>query len=255
MNTLIRWLLAVVLAGMSLQATALRGEHLTFCGDGAGWPPYTFELNGEVLGYDLDVLDAILTPAGITFDVVMLPWSRCLQQTESGEFHIALSASFNEQRARTYIYTDSYYTVNLVYVYDSNRHPNGLNITQASDLNNYRMCGLRGYNYANFGVETERVDRDTSTTSQVVQKTLAGRCDLFLDRYEPLVGFSALGEVHLSGGLVASPIPGIDSEYFYMLVSRAYPRAQELADLLNAGITQLRADGALESMINRYVGD
>jgi len=249
-----RWIILIAL-GFSMNAAAINGEQINICGDGAGWPPYTYELNNEVLGYDIDVLEKILPPAGATFSVAMIPWARCLQQTQDGEFQIALSASFNEERGRTYIYTDQYYTVQPHYIYDSKRFPDGLNVSQASDLLNYRACGLRGYNYATFGVDSESVDRETSTFSQVVQKTLAGRCDLFLARYEIIAGFSALGEHHIRDGLVAEPIPGIDPDIFYMMISRAYPKANELVEVLNAGFESLRADGTLDAILDRYLGN
>lgn len=255
MNLLLKALLAFILAGLASNAFALRGEHLEFCGDAAGWPPYTFELNKDVKGYDLDVLEAILIPAGINFEVVMLPWARCLELTLIGDYQVALSSSLNAERKRRYVYTKPYYTVDLVYIYDSNRFQNGLEITQASDLTNYTLCGLRGYNYDNFGVKTKRVNRGAITTNQLVHMTLTGRCDLFIDRYQTLTSFTLLGEDHLRDGLTAKAIPGVKPETFHMLISKAYPKALELAELLNTRIEQLRAEGSLDAMLDHYMND
>lgn len=250
----VRWFIMLAI-GVSLNALAMDGEEIRVCGDGAGWPPYTYELAGEVAGYDVDVLERILTPAGVSFTVEMQPWARCTGLTETGAYHIALSASYSAERAQTYLLTAPYYTVQPSYIFDRNRYPNGLDVSEPADLVGYRLCGLRGYNYTGFGVANENVDQGTNTFVQVVNKTLAGRCDAFLARYEILAGFSALGQNHLREGLTAEPIPGVEADQFHMMISRQYPGAEELVQLLNRGFEALAADGTLESLLQGYLRD
>lgn len=249
--------LALLLSVLSCMALAepLSGETIKACGDGAGWPPYTFVQNNDVIGYDVDVLDEILRPAGISFTVEMPPWRRCLFSTESGEYQIALSASYSQERDDTYLLTDYYYTLQPSYLYDSERHPDGLDINEPSDVLNYNACGLSGYNYNGFGVDSEQVDRQTASFEQVVQKTLAGRCDLFLARFEILAGFALTGTDHLQNSLTAEPIPGIEGDKFYMMVSRAYEHGPALVDVLNEGFARMRSEGQLDAILQSYLPD
>lgn len=252
-----RPLIALMLLSLAVitPATAndLQGATIKVCGDNAGWPPYTYEIDEQVVGYDVDVLNTILTPAGIHFSVRLLPWARCLHLTQLGHYHIALSASFNEERARNYHMTLPYYTVQPSYIYNSKRFPDGLNITQPKDLLDHKVCGLQGYNYNTFGIPSTLVDRETRTFGQVVQKTLAARCDLFLARYEVLAGFAQLGEDHLRDGLVAVAIPTIAPESFYMLISRAHPEADAILTLINQRLRTLKQDGMLDQLLQQYL--
>ena len=100
------------------------GTKITTCGDGAGWPPYTFfelhnnEQTDNIVGYDVDVLNAILPKHNLNVIVEMPPWKRCLHETDKGEkYQIALSSSYNEERDKTYLMTRYYYTVTPHYFY------------------------------------------------------------------------------------------------------------------------------------------
>jgi len=236
-------------------ASDLSDDHIYACGDAAGWPPFHFMQNGLVHGFDIDVLERILPPAGIDFSVTLVPWQRCLNGSKDGWFHILLSASTNPEREQTYALTDSYYTLSPSYVYNSHRFPEGLNIEGPEDLSSYRVCGLRGYNYTGFGIPNTEIDRSSNTFAQVSQKTLNGDCDLFLVRYEVLVGFSPTREPVLIQGLAEHPFPGGKSDRFYLMVPKAYPHHEALVALLNQGIREMSADGTLDELLSRYLPD
>lgn len=243
----------ICLLPLPLWADRLEGEHIIACGDTVGWPPFHYRQNGLVQGFDVDVLNRILTPAGVPFTVSLVPWKRCLMGSTNAWFHIVLSASTSPDREQTYALTDSYYQLNSSYVYDRNRFPDGLDIEHPDGLSRYRVCGLRGYNYIAFGIPNEGVDRTSTTLAEVSEKTLAGDCDLFLVRYEVLVGFSPTRKPLLIQGLTEAPLPGVENESFYMMVSKAYPHHNALLDLLNQGIRRMKADGTLDALLDQYV--
>lgn len=237
-----------------LTATACwsQAEMLKFCGDKAGWPPYTYEAGGEIRGYDLDVLDAILTPAGVKYEVQMLPWKRCMQDTDTGKVHVALSASANDERRKTFRLTDYYYTVQPSFIYQKDKFPDGIQMSAEDANKQYKICGLRGYNYAGFGIDSEKVDRNTNNFEQLLSKTSAGRCDIALARYEILAGFELIGQKLLDDSWGYNAIPGIEGDKFYMLVSRNTPNSEQLEKQLSDGIAKLRADGKLDEFIKPY---
>ncbi|WP_419799892.1 hypothetical protein [Terasakiella sp.] len=60
--------LALILMMSQGLASSLAGQTIRFCGDGSGWPPYTYTLPDnpdQIFGYDVDVVRAILAPHGI----------------------------------------------------------------------------------------------------------------------------------------------------------------------------------------------
>ncbi len=243
----------IALAVTAIVSLPLQAQTLTFCGDGAGWPPYTYEEKGVVKGYDVDVLKAILEPQGVTVDVQMLPWKRCMQNTLNGKMTAALSASANDERRKNYRLTEYYYTVQPSFIYLKERFPNGVQVPAEEALKAHKICGLRGYNYDGFGLPTAKVDTDTNNFDQLFQKTKAGRCDIILARYEPLAGFALLGKTYLTDKWGYNAIPGIDPEKFYMLVSRKIPDSEAVEKQISDGIKQLRSEGKLSELLKPYL--
>lgn len=226
---------------------------ITFCGDKAGWPPYTYEDGNTLKGYDLDVLARIFEPTGQAYKVQMLPWRRCLEMVKEGQVDVALSASGNEERAITYRMSMPYYYVTPSYIYLKSRFPEGLDIPPSEITKNYKVCGLRGYSYHSFGLLPEKVETTSRTFNQLFHKTAAGRCDLLLGRYEVLLGFALTGTPLLTDIWQHTPVPGIEPDDFRMLVSRATNNSLELHKLLNKRITEMRDSGELDRLLQPYL--
>ena len=56
-------------------AAECRLERTSFaiCGDGSGWLPYHFEKERKVIDYNIDVLEAVFSPLGLTITVNLPP--------------------------------------------------------------------------------------------------------------------------------------------------------------------------------------
>lgn len=160
---------AETLTPADLKALTESEKPILFCGDKAGWPPYTYEDGDTLKGYDLDVLKKIFEPYSLSYRVHMLPWRRCLEMVKEGAFDVALSASGNSERAVTYRMSQPYYFVTPSYIYLKSRFPDGLNIPPAEITRQYKVCGLRGYSYHSFGLEPDSVETTTNTFTQLQQ--------------------------------------------------------------------------------------
>jgi len=241
--------------------TPLRGMTVKICEDAGEWPPYTyFERVGgkptaRVRGFAIDVIDAIFGKAGVSYSVDLLPWVRCQKEIEQGApYHMALNASYNESRAKTYLLSRAYYRTTNYYFYSRRQHPDGLAIASLADLPKYRVCGLFGYNYETYGLKPGMVDQGARDFPALIAKLHAGRCDLFLEKYEVMAGFSAIGQPFLADrDLAGKSVPGMAPTEFYMMVSRRGEHADQLIRLINDGIAELEASRQLERMLKKYI--
>lgn len=249
------FLVGIFVLGLAVikPSAAVQTSSLKVCGDGSGWPPYTFKKDGEIQGYDVDVLRAIFSGKNIDVIAELPPWKRCVFKTQSGHYDIALSASYSKQRDRDFLLTDYYYTLQPSYIYSTVKYPDGLNIASADDLNQLRMCGLLGYHYEGFGVNDSQVTKTATSYNQLVQKTKAGRCDVFLARYEILVGFKiSKGIDYLADDMSAVAIPSNDVEKFYMMISREHPESEKIKFLLDSHFAEMRKTGKLQALLKDY---
>lgn len=253
-------LISAPLYSTFVQAGSDTIDTIQVCGDGAGWPPYTFfkredgKKTKEIAGYDVDVLNYIFSKQGIKVTFAMPSWNRCLKLTEAGNpYQIALSASYSKERDTKYLMTRDYYITKPYYFYSRKKYPQGINITGKEDFLQYKVCGLFAYNYAGFNVPFGKIDQGSENFDSVVKKTHAGRCDLFVSRYEIIAGFASIDINYLEGGLGYSPIPGATQDKFYMLISRNYKHANRLKKIIDEGITDMEKSGKLGKILEKYI--
>ncbi|MEJ6000518.1 substrate-binding periplasmic protein [Paucibacter soli] len=255
------WPCLLALPMRAAYAAELRQTTVHICDDGAEWPPYTYykRVNGrpsaELVGYSVDVITAIFKKAGIAYTLQLLPWLRCQKEVAAGQrYQLALNASHSAERERDYFLSLPYYRTTNYYFYSRSAHPQGLHIEQLADLKRYRVCGLHGYNYATYGLASAEIDSGARNFSAVITKLQRGDCELFLEKYEVLAGFAALGQDMLSDpALGRQPVPGMQPTEFHMLVSRQHEHGAELLRLINEGLRELQASQQLRSMLAKYM--
>lgn len=251
-------LLSLALPG---RAAAAELSEVLACDDGAEWPPFTHYLRdaqGQATpalgGFAVDVLQQILGHAGIRVRIELLPWARCQREIELGRYLMALNASYSEDRAQRYYLTQPYYQTTHSYFYSRRLHPQGLPIARLADLQGYRVCGVRGYNYAAYQLPAERIDYGARDFAAVVAKLRLGRCDIGLEKLEIVAGYRITGK-----DLLADPelghgtVPDLPPGEFHMMVSRQHPQGPALLALLNRGLSELKASGRLQALQKLYL--
>lgn len=255
---------ALVLAAAApgpLWAGELQGATIHICDDGAEWPPYTFYKRSggaatkELTGFAVDVVTAILQKAGMHADIKLLPWARCQNELLTGTgYQMALNASYNDTRARLYHLSRPYYRTTNYYFYSKKARPAGLRIVQLSDLRHHKVCGLYGYNYETYGLPAGSIDQGSYDFPTLIAKIHAGRCDLFVEKYEVMAGFTATGQPFLADSqLGREPVPGMTPTEFYMMISRQAPHAEALLKTINDSLAELEASGQLARLAKKYL--
>lgn len=247
--------------GKALAAPDFRGSTVIVCDDQNEWPPYIYferkgdgTRTGKVVGYSIAVIDAIFARHGIKRDLKMLPWARCVADLQDGtRAHLAMNLTRNAERDRILLFTRPYYSMHSHYFYSGRSFPKGLEIRTLADLQNYRTCGLKGYNYERLPVQN--MDLGSKDYRSLVSKLHLGRCDVFLEQYEAMVGFGAVGQRHLDDPTLRhGRLPELQPAAFAMGISRKYPHAAALQALLDSELQRMERSGELKETWNRVTG-
>lgn len=225
------------------------------------WPPYEFfqRKNGEktekVIGFTVDVVNEIFSQNSLKFEFRVFPWKRCLFYLESGEkIQMILPTSVNAERKKKYLISHRVYTITPSYFYMKKKYPNGIAIKSPRELLKYSPIGGKlGFNYLNFGIKNETVDRGATSFDALVEKLKKGRCNIVLARYEVLRAHSLIGQPYLSHDIGHAPIPGVAGEDFYFMISKNHQHSNELLQIINNGIDDLRSQGRLKEMLKKYL--
>ena len=250
------FLLAAVLP---VRAEELSGRTIHICGDVAEWPPYIFfervegQKTGKIAGYSVDVIREILEGQSATVEIRMLPWKRCLYEVEKGDaFQIVLDATLSAERAAKFHISRPYYTTTPCYFYSKKHHPKGLGIRSAADLKAYRINGIAGYNYADYGLAPDEIKAYLDGHQALIQKLHRNRCDLFPDWLEVVMGFAATGRDLLADkDLGYAPVPGLAPSQFHMM----FPKnvlGLELKRIVDEGLREMAESGRLKELLKQY---
>ncbi len=230
---------------------AASAEKISVCGDGAGWPPFHYrDAVGHFRGYDLEVLDRILKPAGIKYEFSMPPWIRCLVGIKINHYQLAVSASFSKERGEKYLFTETYYSIAPVVVAFKGYFKNPVSI---EELRQYRVCGVKGYSYGflkSYGIKPTTLHNNYYDT---FDRLNGNPCQLLIARKEVLASHPDWEKAKKNKkNLRITPIENIAPEEFHMLISMEYPEAQKLKTIIDAGIVRLRESGKLDELKAKY---
>lgn len=250
--------------GILALAPSVQAQTVQVCADRAEMPPFTFaqRVNGkpsnQVIGASVDLLQAIARKQGWQLDVQLLPWARCLREVAEERIQIALNVGEEEARSAGLLLSRAYFSTHTIYAYSRRAHPQGLAIHSMADVSKFHVCGLGGYRFESFGLDTATVDRGTTRSyEQLITKLHLGRCDLLIDSRETIAGMylidPKLRALLVDGGLGIQALPEAPRRQLFIAVSSKASHAGDLLKALNEGITGMEKSREIDRFINAYL--
>lgn len=262
MRSILNFIMTTVLVTNFVCPAYAETKHsqLHICVEEEQFPPFNYLQklsNGKYItvGYDIDLIEQAFTPAGITFQIVAMPWQRCLNAVITGNFDAAMSASLSTQRKQDYLYSAPYYELSPFYFYLKEDFPSGLTISNFAELAQYgEICGIEGFNYQNFGAnETDNIIQ-VSKIIYLPEMLQRKRCATFLARQETLAATLSINQEHsYDKQLIGTPIPNAQAETFHMLISKRSPFAGLMSDIFNKKVSELRDSGQLSKLLQHHL--
>ncbi len=243
---------------------AFKNETVRMCGGEHEWPPYYYykRVDGkktkEIVGFDIDLFNMILTERGIKYTAKLLPWKRSLKLGMMGEkYDVVFGGGLNDQRRRDYVTTEGYYSVTPTYFYAKAAFPGGFRPESASEIkgDGRKLCGLQGFNYVNFGQNNADIEMESKDYNSLVGKTAVKRCDVSFVRYEILAGWGELLYKDFVGNdkLVFAPVPGVSPESFHLMISKNWKYAEDFKKYFDNAVAELKASGELKKLLDKHV--
>ncbi|PRC93650.1 substrate-binding periplasmic protein [Solimicrobium silvestre] len=248
----------LLILGCVTSAKAEVPKELRVCGDLAEFPPFTYFVRNEtqisqvVAGYNIDVLNEVLATSNRSAIVTLLPWKRCQAVAAQGQYDIVLDISKAPVREHDFAFTKVVYTLNTIYIYSMERPEPIINSTD--DFKRFSFCIPIGWELTQFNIPVKSITGQPYSSKQAIEMLKVGRCDVAIYYKELLRGDRLIG----SGGILNDPkikyklVPGLPKPEFFMAVSRALPYSDDLVQLLNSGIEQMKKTGEEERLLRLY---
>ena len=80
--------------------SAFASDTLRLCVSDSNWHPFVIIENGNVSGAYIDILMESIKAFPLDIEFIPIPWKRCLQLTESGDFDGIAGVSYQDKRAK-----------------------------------------------------------------------------------------------------------------------------------------------------------
>lgn len=208
----------------------------------ATFPPYEYYEGDEVVGIDPEIAAAIAEKLGMTLEINDMDFDPAIAAAQTGQADIVMEGlTVTDDRKEKINFTDSYATgVQVVIV------PEDSDIQSVDDLEG-KLIGVQqgttGDLYCSDDYGEENVQKFTSGPV-AVEALKNGQIDCVVIDNEPAKSYVSQNE-----GLKILDTEYITEEYA-IGISKDNP---ELLEQINAALQELRDDGTIQSIIDKYI--
>lgn len=251
-----------------LSASELDSSPVQFCDGLEEWPPFLFlerdqqgRKTTKITGASMDILEVLFQELDTSFSMKLMPWKRCTTAVQNfnadNQIEAFTNASFNAKRDEDYWVTDAIYQTQQGLFYSTARYPDTSSEFLLNNLNTLTLCNVHGYSheiyYTRLGVDKDKKVLSSAKTPQAVLKMISlGRCDVFVNSIEPILGAHSLDQNSLPEDVWYFPLKDIPQSTFHIYISRKSPGGEALRNRLNDVIRIKKEEGALQTMLNAY---
>ncbi len=253
-------LTAAAVLAVSTLLSGCGGEQAETSGDGgsngtlvmatnATFEPYEFIRDGEVVGIDVDIAQAICDKLGMELQVDNIEFDAIIPAIQSGRADVGIAGiTVTEERQQSVAFTDSYATSTQVIIVPEDTTQTKA-ITTEADLAGARIGvqlgttgDIKASDYEEEGATVERYTKG----ADAVQALTQGKIDCVIIDKQPAESFVAVNE----GLTIIDQI--FEPEDYAICLSKDNT---ELRDQINEALAELKADGTIDSIIANYIGD
>ena len=211
------------------------------------WAPWTYENeDGELVGFEVEVSRAVAEKLGVTPEYVTGEWDGLLAGVQAGRYDVmANGVGYTEERAQAYYYSDFYaFNRTALVVRGDNEE-----IKSLEDLDGKTTCNSANSTYQLLAEKYGATVKDVESLAGTIDELMAGRVDATLN-----------AEVSINDYMREQPDADIkivaydpDVEQVGMIMPYG-ASSDSLRDAINQALEELRADGTLTEISNKYFG-
>ena len=231
-------------AANKLEAIQSNGK-LVIALEGA-WQPWSYHDESDALvGYDVEVSRAIAEKLGVEPEYVESDWDSLFAGLDAGRYDMVCNGvEVTEERAKTYAFTTPYGYIHTALAV----RKDNTDITSFEDLKGKTTANSLASTYMELAESYGATVQGIDTLEETIQLLTAGRIDATLNAD---VSFYDYLNVHPDADfkLVAQT-----AEASHVAIPVLKSEDTAYLDALNTAIEELRADGTLKALSEKYFG-
>ena len=238
----------------------------------AAFPPYEYKDGDKIVGIDAEIAAAIADKLGMKLEIVDVDFGAVLTGVAEGKYDMGMAGiTVTDERKETMDFSNTYATgIQVIIVndgsaiaslddlweFDAEGNPVALKNTNikigvqqdtTGDIYSSDAIANWGFNDLNAddSIKTDRVVR-YKTGAEAVAALKTGKVDCVIIDNEPAKSFVAANDgIHILSG---------DNEYAIEDYAICVDKGNsELLDKINKALGELKADGTIDGIINKYI--
>ncbi len=208
------------------------------------FPPFETETNGEVTGFDIDMIKAIAKAEDMTVSLKTLPFNGIIPSLQAGSIDAAVAGiTIKTSRMQNVDFSDAYYK-------------SGLSVLVKKD------SGIKGFDDLKGHVVATK-----KATSSVDYLTSHGFAEDYVKQFQSIdAAYQALETGGADAVIFDNPVnvnfkaghdnvetvgPLLTGEYYGIAISKQKP---ELVEKINAGLAKIKQNGEYQKLFEKYFG-
>lgn len=215
-------------------------------GTDAAYPPFEDTINGEIVGFDVDVMREIANRSGFTVTFQNSGFTNIIPSVQNGQFDAGASAfTINDERRQQVDFTVPYYENRLLVAVPAS----DTSIMSEEDLRGKRVCTQEGTTSEFYLRENLAFDNES-----LLLLPTAPQCADALKRGDvaALMIDAAFVRtvIESSNGELKQAFAPIDAdEEFGIVVQKGNT---ELLQAMNAALVEMKSDGTLDALADKW---
>ncbi len=215
-----------------------------------GFSPFEFQdAEGNIVGIDMDILAAIAEDQGFTYDLQYVGWDAAIAACQAGQADgMIAGASITEDRKNSgWIFSEGYYDATQ-----------GMAVAKDSDIDSFedlagKSVAVKNGTMSNAYAESIKAEYGFEvvtfpTSPDMYQAVLGGQVAACFDD-TPILKYNIK-----TGELAMKFVEGTENEPAQYGMAIFDAANQELLDLFNAGLKNIKESGKYDEIIATYLG-
>ncbi|MBQ8116879.1 MAG: transporter substrate-binding domain-containing protein [Lachnospiraceae bacterium] len=211
------------------------------------WAPWTYhDESDKLVGFDVEVAQQIAGKLGVEAEFIEGEWDGLLAGLEAGRYDIMVNGvDYTEERAQKYDFTEPYGYIRTAIIVNKDN----TDITSFEDLKGKTTANTISSTYAElaerYGATTTGVDDLNQTIELLLQKRIDATLNAEVTFYDYM-------GVHPDAALKIAALT--EDANHVCIPLRKGEDSQSLREAINQAIAELKADGTLGQISEKYFG-
>lgn len=239
MNKLLKSLLMGAMV-LSLSVTALAKDKI-YVGTNAEFPPFEYLENGEITGFDMDLVHEIGKIVDADIKIVDMAFDGLLPALQMKKVDLVIAGmTANEERMKTVSFTQPYYTASQVIIVKEGDN----SIKSFDDLKGKKVGVMLGFtgDMVVSDIDGVKIERFNAAYAGIMALQ-AGKVEAIVLDSEPAKNYVAQNK-----GLVLADADAEQEEYAIAVRKND----KELLEKVEKALTEIKENGTYDKLIQKY---